>query len=154
MIHCIDLSKDEEPAYKSDILYSRLFGKGYHNIYQPTDLELKEIDRKVIKEEPKTAIINFHFIRMYKDAARFKIYQKTRKFPMVTKFTGISSLEEVLTEDAHFPSNKQYLMDHQGWKLVDMTVDKRVYASDLLQRLPEKTYNSVTEVIKMLKSTV
>lgn len=41
MIHSVDLSKDEEPAYKSDILYTRLFGKGEYNIYQPTDQELK-----------------------------------------------------------------------------------------------------------------
>ena len=37
MIHCTDLSKGEMPAYNSDILYSRLFGKGHHNVYQPTD---------------------------------------------------------------------------------------------------------------------
>ncbi|MBS7614943.1 DUF72 domain-containing protein [Candidatus Bathyarchaeota archaeon] len=46
IIHCVDLSQGEMPAYESDILYSRLFGKGYHNIYQPTDEELMEIDNK------------------------------------------------------------------------------------------------------------
>ncbi|MFQ6074464.1 MAG: DUF72 domain-containing protein, partial [Candidatus Bathyarchaeia archaeon] len=75
MIHCVDLSKDEEPAYKSDTLYSRLFGKGVHNIYQPTDEELRKIDRKASKGDHKTVAVSFHFIRMYKDAARFKIYK-------------------------------------------------------------------------------
>jgi len=152
MIHCVDLSKDEEPAYESDILYSRLFGKGKHNIYQPTDHELRKIHRKATKGAPKTAVVSFHFVRMYKDAARFKIYHKTGKFPRVTRSIGTRSLEEVLKEDAQFPSNKQKLIDQQGWKLIDLTAEKRVHASELLKRLPEKTYNSISEVINTLKS--
>ncbi|NIR87079.1 DUF72 domain-containing protein, partial [Candidatus Bathyarchaeota archaeon] len=98
MIHCVDLSKDEEPASKSEVLYSRLFGKGPHNVYQPTDQELRKIDRKASKGDHKTIAVSFHFVRMYKDAARFKIYKQTGNFPMVTKFTGLSSLMEVLRE--------------------------------------------------------
>jgi len=152
MIHCVDLSKDEEPAYKSDILYSRLFGKGPHNIYQPTDEELRRIDRKVSKEDHKTVAISFHFVRMYKDAARFKIYKQTGKFPMVTKSTGLGSLTEVLREDAKFPTTKKELIRHQGWKLIDLTKDERVHASYMLEKLPEKTYNSLNEVVQTLES--
>jgi len=152
MIHCVDLSKDEEPAYKSDILYSRLFGKGPHNIYQPTDRELKKIDKKASKGDHKTVAVSFHFVRMYKDAARFKIYKQTGKFPTVTKSTGLSSLTEALQEDAKFPTNKTELIRHQGWKLIDLTTDKRVHASCMLKKLPQKTYNSVNEVVQTLKS--
>jgi len=152
MIHCVDLSKDEEPAYKSDILYSRLFGKGPHNIYQPTDEELRKIDRKASKEEHKTIAVSFHFVRMYKDAARLKLYKQNGKFPMVTKSTGLSSLTEVLREDAVFPSSKKELVRHQGWKLIDLTEDKRVHASRVLDKLPEKTYNNVREVVQSLES--
>lgn len=152
MIHCVDLSKDEEPAYKSDILYSRLFGKGPHNIYQPTDEELRKIDRKASKGDHKTVAISFHFIRMYKDAARFKIYKQTGKFPMVTQSTGLSSLVEVLREDAKFPTSKAGLIRHQGWKLIDLTETKRVHASYMLEKLPEKTYNNVNEVVQTLQS--
>lgn len=152
MIHCVDLSKDEEPAYKADILYSRLFGKGPHNIYQPTDEELRKIDRKASKGNHKTVAVSFHFVRMYKDAARFKIYKQTGKFPMVTKSTGLGSLMEVLREDAKFPSSKGELIRHQGWKLIDLTEDKRVHASYMLQKLPEKTYNSIKEVVQTLES--
>jgi len=152
MIHCVDLSKDEEPAYKSDILYSRLFGKGPHNIYQPTDEELGRIDRKASREDHKTVAISFHFVRMYKDAARFKIYKQTGKFPMVTKSTGLGSLMEVLREDAKFPSTKTELIRHQGWKLIDLTKGERVHASYMLEKLPEKTYNSVNEVVQRLES--
>ena len=150
MVHCVDLSKDEKPAYKSDILYSRLFGKGPHNIYQPTDEELRRIDKKASKGDHKTVAVSFHFVRMYKDAARFKIYKQTGKFPTVTKSTGLTSLTEVLREDAKFPSNKRELIRHQGWKLIDLTADKRVHASYMLKKLPEKTYNSINEIVQTL----
>lgn len=152
MIHSVDLSQGEEPAYESDILYSRLFGKGSHNIYQPTDEELRKIDRRASKGDSKKAAISFHFTKMYKDAARLKIYKETGEFPMVTKSTGSSSLAEVLREDAKFPSNKKELIRHQGWKLVDFTQDKRIRTSELLERLPEKTYNSLSEVVQALES--
>jgi uncharacterized protein YecE (DUF72 family) len=152
MIHCVDLSKDEEPAYTSDILYSRLFGKGRHNIYQPTDEELRNIDQRASKRDHKTVAISFHFVRMYKDAARLKIYKKTGKFPTVTKSTGQRSLVEVLQEDARFPSSKKELIRHQGWKLIDLTEDERVHASYMLEKLPETTYNSLNEVVQTLNS--
>jgi uncharacterized protein YecE (DUF72 family) len=153
MIHCVDLSKGEEAAYKSDILYSRLFGKGEHNIYQPTDAELRKIDRKASKGDHKTVAVSFHFVRMYKDAARLKMYKKTGKFPMVTKSTGQKSLIEVLQEDAKFPATKTELIHHQGWKLIDMTRNKRVHASHMLQKLAEKTYNNINQVVQTLSST-
>jgi len=84
MIHSIDLSKDEEPAYQSEILYSRLFGKGVHNIYQPTDQELRKVDDKASAKVYKKVMVSFHFVRMYKDAARLKIYKQTGRFPMAT----------------------------------------------------------------------
>lgn len=152
MIHCADLSKDEKPAYKSDILYSRFFGKGPHNIYQPTDEELRKIDQKASKGDHRTVAVSFHFVRMYKDAARFKIYKQTGKFPTVTNSTGLSSLTKVLREDTKFPSNKRELIRHQGWKLIDLTTDKRVHASHMLEKLPEKTYNNINDVVQTLGS--
>jgi hypothetical protein len=89
---------------------------------------------------------------MYKDAARFKIYKQTGKFPMVTKSTGLSSLKQILLEDSKFPSSRKDLVHHQGWKLIDLTEDERVRASHMLRKLPEKTYNSVNEVVQALKS--
>jgi uncharacterized protein YecE (DUF72 family) len=152
MIHCVDLSKGEAPAYESDILYSRLFGKGSKNIFQPTDEELRIIDRKASKNEHKTVAVSFHFVKMYKDAARFKIYKQSGKFPKVTKSTGPSSLTEILQEDAVFPTSKRELIRHQGWKLTDLTEEKRVHASHILDKLPEKMYNYITEVIQTLES--
>ncbi|MGB9778598.1 MAG: DUF72 domain-containing protein, partial [Candidatus Bathyarchaeales archaeon] len=152
IIHCVDLSKGETPAYESQILYSRLFGKGQHNIYQPTDEELVEIDKKAIRGNFEKIILSFHFVRMYKDAARLKIYKETGKFPQVTRHTGLASLEEVIREDAQFPTTKKTLVQHQGWKLFDLTQDNRIHAAELLEKLPEKTYTSISEVIEALRS--
>lgn len=154
VIHCVDLSKGETPAIKSDITYSRLFGRGRHNIYQPTDQELKEIDEKTRAGDSKKVILSFHFIRMYKDAARFKTYKQTGKFPPVTRSTGLSSLGEVLKEDTQFPATKQELVRSQGWKLFDITSERRTRAVDLLQKLPEQTYRDVDEVVQKLQSIV
>jgi len=150
IIHCVDLLKVEEPAYLNDVLYTRLFGKGHHNIYQPLDSELKQIDQAATKEGVKKAVITSHSVRMFKDAARFKIYKETGEFPMVTKSTGVNSLAEVLREDAKFPTTKTELLAHQGWKIIDLTPTERIHASDILQKLPEKTYNKIDDIIQML----
>jgi uncharacterized protein YecE (DUF72 family) len=154
MIHSVDLSKGETPAYQSDILYSRLFGAGHHNVYQPTDDELAQIDKKASSGRFQKIILSFHFVRMYKDAARLKIYKDTGKFPQITKYTGLASLEEVLGEDAKFPTTKQALIQDQGWKLFDLTEDKRMHVGEFLQDLPEKTYNNISEVTDTLRPLV
>jgi len=150
MIHCVDLSKGEKPAVESDVLYSRLFGKGVHNIYQPTDEELKMIDEMASKGDHEKVLLCFHFVKMYKDAARLKVYKQTGKFPMVTQSTGLSSLAEVLSEDAKFPTTKQKLISEQGWKLIDLSKDKRVRASVLLKKLSDRTFRSLDDVIAEL----
>jgi len=153
MIHCVDLARGEKPAYPSDTLYTRLFGKGSHNRYQPTDEELAEVDHEASSGNLEKAAMSFHFVRMYKDAARMKIYKATGKFPSITKSIGLHSLDETLSEDAHFPMTKQELIYSQGWKLFDMTKDRRMHASDLLTKLPERTYNNLNEVIEVLRPT-
>lgn len=152
IIHCVDLSKGEMPAYESDILYTRLFGKGKHNVYQPTDTELLEIDKRALSRKSEKIITSFHFVRMYKDAARLKTYKRTGKFPMVTKSTGLTSLKEVLDEDTRFPSTRQELISSQGWKIFDLNQNSRVRGEDALDKLPDGTYNSLDEVVDRLRS--
>lgn len=151
IVHSTDISRGEMPAYESDILYSRLFGKGRHNVYQPTDEELSEIDTKASSGKSEKIVMSFHFVRMYKDAARLKTYKQTGKFPMVTSSTGLTSVEEILREDARFPSTKQELICSQGWKIVDLTETERIRVADLLEKLPEATYNNLGEVADRLK---
>jgi uncharacterized protein YecE (DUF72 family) len=152
IVHSVDLSK-ELPAIKSDVVYTRLFGKGKHNIYQFTDEELEEIDGKILKSEAKVLIATFHGLRMNTDAARFKMYKEKGVFLPVTSFVGVDSARAVLSEDARFPSTKAELIDHQGWKVIDLKTDKRIHLSELLSKLPEKTYHSVEEVVQALEAS-
>jgi uncharacterized protein YecE (DUF72 family) len=150
IVHCVDLSR-EEPSFQSDVVYTRLFGKGKHNIYQFTDDEIEEIDHKILKSEAVVAAVSYHSIKMATDAMRMMQYKKTGEFLPVTAFTGADSVRSVLSEDAKFPYTKKDLIEHQGWKVVDLTSEKRVHLSDLLSKIPEKTYNSVDEVVQVLE---
>jgi len=150
VVHCVDLSK-QSPLRDSDVLYSRLFGKGRHTMYQFTDSELKEIDQKAKELRARKIMLAFHGIRMYKDAARLKVFLKSGSFPRVTKKLGIESLQEVLMEDARFPITKKALLDQQGWKVIDLAETERVHASYYLELLPERTYENVGEIIRELE---
>jgi hypothetical protein len=151
VVHCVDLSR-EMPKSTSDVVYSRLFGKGTHNIYQFTDEELVGIDDGVLKLGGKIAALSYHGVRMHADAARFMEYKKTGKFMPVTGSTGVDSVRAVLAEDARFPSSKAELIKDQGWKVVDLTADKRVHLSELLANIPDKTYVDLDEVAQALGS--
>jgi uncharacterized protein YecE (DUF72 family) len=150
IIHCIDISR-AKPNEWSDVGYTRIFGKGPHNIWQFTDQELKEIDQNAQDSKAKVVAFSYHSARMIKDALRFNQYKLTGNFPMVTPFIGLDSARSVLSEDALFPSSKQTLISDQGWKVYDESVEKRIHLSELLSKLPEKTYNSIDEVINALE---
>jgi uncharacterized protein YecE (DUF72 family) len=153
IVHSVDLSR-EQPAHSSDTVYTRLFGKGEHNIYQFTDEELVDIDQKIAKSEAKTVIASFHGVRMNTDALRLKQYKESGIFPTVTPFVGAESARSVLQEDAVFPSSKQELIEDQGWKIIDLTTDKRVRLSEMLAGIPERIYNSIDEVILTLETNL
>ena len=150
IIHCIDVSREEKPAYPTDIVYTRLFGKGVHNIYQYRDTELKEINQNIVQSGARKAILNFHTIRNYKDAARLKVFRKTGKFPRVTKSVGITSFLEVLGEDTIFPSTKRNLMRDQGWKIFDWTKNQRRRVSEIIEQLPDQKYQNLRDLTNVL----
>jgi uncharacterized protein YecE (DUF72 family) len=157
IVHAVDLSKCQDPAVASDVLYSRLFGKGQKNLYQFTDEELVDIDRKVLDglaSGVKTAALSYHGVRMNTDAIRFVKFKQTGQFLPVSPFTGKKSIQFVLAEDISFPASRQQLIDKEGWKVVDLTPDKRVHLVDVLSKLPEKQYGSVTDVLFALEDTV
>ena len=149
IVHCVDLSMGK-PSFHSNVVYSRLFGKGRHNIYQFTDEELVEIDRNS-QSSHKVIALSYHGVRMHTDAIRFMQYKKTDRFMPATGFTGVNSVRAVLHEDAEFPSSKYKLIEEQGWKVVDLSVEKRVHLSELLSDIPDKTYKSIGEVTEELK---
>jgi uncharacterized protein YecE (DUF72 family) len=145
IVHCVDLSRDE-PCLKSDVAYTRLFGKGKHNIYQFTDEELTEIDQKASKNGSKMAALSFHGLRMNTDAVRFLHYKQKGKFIPATSFTGVESVKAVLSEDAKFPTSRMELIAHQGWKVVDVTTEKRVHLAELFSKISKTSFSSIDEV--------
>jgi hypothetical protein len=57
-----------------------------------------------------------------------------------------------MSEDAKFPSSKTELIEHQGWKVIDLTSSKRVHLSELLSKIPEGTYSDLDQVVQMLET--
>jgi hypothetical protein len=87
---------------------------------------------------------------MYKDAARYKIYKQRKKFPPVTREKGQRALKEVLLEDTAFPVTRQELITTQGWKVIDLPDNQRVHAHTLLERLPDRCFTNIEEVLMTL----
>ena len=150
IIECVDLSI-KTPSVESDIVYSRLFGKGRHNVYQFTDEELLTIDHEIENISPRIAALSYHGVKMNIDAARYMQYKKTGQFVPITDFTGIDSARVVLFEDTQFPISKSELIEKQGWKVIDLNLDKRSHLAELLVNIPDKMYNSVDEVAEALE---
>jgi hypothetical protein len=44
------------------------------------------------------------------------------------------------------------LIEQQGWKVIDLTPDKRIHLSEVLSGIPEKTYGSISDVTKELEA--
>jgi len=151
-VHIVDISR-QYPKVESSILYSRLFGKEKQNIYEFDDNELQDIAAKASGPKFEKSILAFHGVRMYRDAARLKTFLNSGKFPSLTGQSGLESLNQVLSEDATFPTSKSRLVDEQGWKLFDITAEERVRARVFLEKLSEKTYTNIEEVLSSIKET-
>ena len=153
IIPITDYSREDPPYDDPDISYTRLFGKGEHNIYQFTDEDLIDIRRRAENRRSRKVYLSFHGIAMYLDAARMERFLKTGELPPVTRSYGIDSLAEVLEEARHeFPMSKQALIRKYGWKLIDVDPKTRVPASVILKQLRRKHYQSLEEVISELRA--
>jgi uncharacterized protein YecE (DUF72 family) len=155
IIHVVDLSQ-KTPRYTTDTIYSRLFGKGQKNLYQFTDEELTDIDRKVLEGVAngiEKINLSYHGARMYTDAARYLGYKQTGKFIPATPYTGAQSIRAVLSEDTKFPTTKNTLITQQGWKIIDLTPNKRIHLTEVLTKLPDKNYNTLNELLQTLETT-
>ena len=148
-IHNVDVSTSN-PKVESPTLYTRLFGRGEENVYEFDDNELKDIAAKASSPKFERSILAFHGVRMYRDAARLKIYLDSGEFPSLTGQVGLDSLSEVLKEDTLFPTTKARLVKIQGWKLFDSTSTKRIRAGEVLVKLPEKEYRDFGDLRESL----
>jgi uncharacterized protein YecE (DUF72 family) len=69
---CIsDLSR-ASPILRDEILYTRLFGLGHHNLYNFADEDLGRILEKASTSGSKKAYFAFHGVAMHVDALRFR----------------------------------------------------------------------------------
>jgi uncharacterized protein YecE (DUF72 family) len=153
IVQSVDLSLSK-PNIDSNVLYSRLFGRGKHNIYQFTDEELLEIEQNAKETKAETVILAYHGARMNTDAIRSKVHLTDGKFLAATNAVGVESAKSVLAEDAVFPSSKAALIEDQGWKVIDLAVDRRVHLAEVLGRLPERNYRSLDDVACELKVVI
>lgn len=153
IIPVTDYSREDPPYDDEEIAYSRLFGKGEHNIYQLTDEDLKEVRRRAESRRSRKVYLSFHGVAMYLDAARMERFLKTGELPPATRSYGIDSLAEVLEPAEHeFPMSKQELVRRHGWKLIDIDPKTRVPASVILKQLRRSCYKSLEEVIRELRA--
>ena len=153
IIHCVDLSK-QKPNYNLDVTYSRLFGKGQHNIYQFINEELVEIQHQAEDTNSKQVILAYHGARMNSDALRFQQHLRTGNFLPVTSAIGADSAKAVLSEDTKFPNSKSELIRKQGWKVIDVKRSQTAHLSEFLSNIPDKNYNNINEVVKELKTVI
>jgi uncharacterized protein YecE (DUF72 family) len=149
LIHVADLSRVEPRYYDPELTYSRLFGRGRHNIYQFDDQELVEINSRGEKAPSKRVMLSFHGLKMYVDAARLKAYRMTGTMPPVTGKIGLESLMEVLAEDTTFPATKDEIIARHGWKLFDHSPTKRIRVAEALKHIPNKKYQNIEELRKV-----
>ena len=151
-VHSVDISI-QDPKAEPSILYSRLFGKGKENVYEFDDNELKDIAAKASGPKFEKSILAFHGVRMYRDAARLKTFLNSGEFPSLTGQIGLESLGQVLKEDTLFPTSKSKLLEEQGWKLFDKTTKERVRVGVVFEKLPERTYASLDDLLACLSGS-
>jgi uncharacterized protein YecE (DUF72 family) len=149
-IHCIDISV-EEPNFQSETGYSRLFGRNKSAAHQFSDEELAEINLKAESVKSEKLYLSYQGIKMYKDAVRMKIYRESGKFPPVTRGKGLESAIEVLREDIKLPTTKTSLIQDQGWKIFDLTEERRDRLQNLLEALPDRPYHNFRELTAELR---
>ncbi|MEM0440240.1 MAG: DUF72 domain-containing protein [Candidatus Caldarchaeum sp.] len=150
IIHVTDLSRETPKYFDEEITYSRLFGKGVHNMYMFDDDEIREISRKADESSSKKVLLSFHGLRMYVDAARIKVFREKGVMAPVTRETGIDSVKAALA-DAVFPATKHELETRHGWKLFDLTVETRVRLASILSNIPDQTYTSLDNLLETIK---
>jgi uncharacterized protein YecE (DUF72 family) len=147
ILDVVDLSRTA-PRVASDDVYTRVFGKGEHNVYQFDDEELRDLDRS--GRDAVTVAYAFHGVRMYQDAARFLTFRRTGAFPPATSSTGLDSLAEVLAPDARFPASRDELIRDHGWKVLNAAANRRAHAEAYLTRLPAGSYSDLDAVLGAL----
>jgi len=143
------------PAYTANLAYFRLHGMSERMYYyQYTNDELRRLYDAVKRFEnlEMGTYVLFNNLSMFEDAKRFAFYVNNGYFPPLTGSFGIDSAKSII-ERMRYPATKSTLMSKVGWRLIELEEGKQVRLSELLAKIPVKTYKSPDEVLKELKAT-
>lgn len=145
--HVFDASY-EEPVFHTNIVYSRIYGKGYHTLWVLDDEEVKQIVdlAKRYAEENKVYLMG-HGCRMYDDAIRIKTYIEDNYFLPIYPVKGLAAVRMAILENPKFPASKKELIKLHGWKVVD-TENKRIRMSKILEKIDDRVYRSLNDLLK------
>ncbi len=151
-IDVVDLSKGHLPRVGSDVMYTRLLGKGSGNAWEFSDAEIRELSAAAKRQDSGRTMFAFHGVRMYKDAARYRSFDRTGALPPATRLLGLDAIQEVLEPDARFPATRSELLKDHGWKVIAVEGRGNVHAAELLRALPDRRYPSLDRVLASLPS--
>lgn len=147
--HGVDFSKPTRPLHVSSLGYSRIFGKGKKNMWQFSDPEIIQLNKRVqvlLKDIP--VALSFHTMRMEIDAARLKSYHQDLTLLPTSTSIGLKAFMERIEEFDRFPIARRELLEAHGWKIFDLTKKIRPRMVQILDQLPNKTYESYQDIQK------
>lgn len=149
--HVFDMSY-EKPVYHNDIVYTRIYGKGVHNKWVLDDKEVIYIakESRRMARSNKVRVMG-HGVRMYDDALRIKEYIRSEKLLPIYPVPGLPAVRQAIMEKPVFPARKETLLKEHGWKVVDITDDRRVRLSELLKGISDRVYYSVDDVLREIR---
>lgn len=141
------------PAFTANLAYFRLHGLGERTYYyQYTNRELKRLYEivKRFKGLEMGVYVLFNNLSMFEDAKRFIFFMEKGSFPPLTGSYGLDSIKAIISR-TRYPATKSALIKRVGWRLVEVEEDKQIRLSELLTRMPAKTYRNSDEVLKELE---
>ena len=149
--HVFDASY-EEPVYHNNVIYSRIYGKGYHTLWVLDDDEIKSIAELARRYAEKGLVfLMAHGCKMYDDAIRMKEYIYKDVILPIYIPQGVPAIKRALMEKPVYPATKKQLIRDHGWKVVDLNRYKRVRFKELLEKIDDRVYRSVDEVVEEVK---
>lgn len=142
-------------SYGSKILYSRIFGPGDHTKWSFDTKELTSLAKKVEETSARKRYVTFHNITMYEDAARMKNVVESGSDQIPKGPRGLDSLKRVVALGrVKYPASKKSLVEEFAWRTFNLEPEKKVHVGEILQRLPERQYGSVDEIIQQISLVI
>jgi len=144
------------PAFTTNLAYFRLHGLGKRMYYyQYTNDELKELYEIVKKFDglEMGVYVLFNNLSMFEDAKRFIFFMEKGSFPPLTGSYGLDMVKTIISR-TRYPVTKSALISKVGWRLVELEDGKQIRLSELLAKIPAKTYKDSNEVLKELEANL